>query len=90
VQPLTQSVKETQNQVLAELLAQSKKIHLSSTDKSLYLRKLAWCVMLQTSSAKQIDIHIMDYCRQLTTEADADLKNNANLVVKLVEDYKGF
>jgi hypothetical protein len=41
VKPLYHSVKETQNQVLSELLAQSKKNYLLAADKSLFLRKLA-------------------------------------------------
>lgn len=87
VQPLSKSVKETQNQVLAELLAQSKKTNLSAVVKSLFLRKLAWCVMLQTSKAKEIDKEIKDFVRQLANESDSTVSSYAKLVWQLMEDY---
>jgi hypothetical protein len=87
VQPLTQSVKETQNQVLAQLLAQSKQTNLASDDKSLFLRKLTWCVMLQTSKAKEIDTEIIDFVRQLGEDSDVTVSSQAKLVRRLMEDY---
>ncbi len=88
VQPLTQSVKDTQNQVLAELLAQSKQTNLSVADKSLFLRKLAWCVMLQTGKAKEIDTKVIDFVRQLGEDGYVMVGSQAKLVFKLIEDYK--
>lgn len=87
VQPLTKSVKETQNLVLAELLAQSKQTSLATAGKSIFLRKLAWCVMLQTGKAGEIDMEIINFVRQLVMDNDNKLSNQAKLVVKLVEDY---
>lgn len=87
LQPLTKSVKETQNLVIAELLTQSKKTNLSAADKSLYLRKLAWCVMLQTSKAKDIDKYTMDFVMQLVKDSDNTVSSQAKLVLRLVEDY---
>lgn len=88
VQPLTQSVKDTQNQLVAELLAQSKQTNLSSADKSLFLRKLAWCVMLQTGKAKEIDTAVLDFVRQLGEDGDVTVGSQAKLVKMLVEGYK--
>ncbi len=88
VQPLTQSVKDTQNQVLAELLAQSKQTNLSVADKSLFLRKLAWCIMLQTGKAKEIDTEVIDFVHQLSEDGDVMVGSQAKLVFKLIEDYK--
>jgi hypothetical protein len=87
VQPLTQSVKDTQNQVLTELLAQSKQTNLKPEDKSLFLRKLAWCVMLQTGKAKDVDKDIMAFVEQLGKDSDNILSSQAKLVSKLLEDY---
>ncbi len=88
VQPLTKSVKDTQNEVLAELLAQSKQTNLSADDKSLFLRKLAWCVMLQTGKAKEIDTDILDFVHQLSEDGDVTLGSQAKLVRRLMEDYR--
>ena len=87
VQPLTKSVKDTQNQVLTELLAQSKQTNLKPEDKSLFLRKLAWCVMLQTGKAKDVDKDIMAFVEQLGKDSDNILSSQAKLVSKLLEDY---
>lgn len=87
VQPLAKSVKETQNQVLDVLLAQSKKNNHSAADKSLFLRKLAWCLMLQTGKAKEIDTEILDFVHQLGEDSDVTVSSQAKLVRRLVEDY---
>ena len=87
VQPLTKSVKETQNLVIAELATQSEQTNLKTEDKSLYLRKLAWCVMLQNSKAKEIDKYIMDFVMQLVKDSDNTVSSQAKLVLRLVEDY---
>ncbi len=87
VQPLTQSVKDTQNQVLTELLAQSKQTNLKPEDKSLFLHKLAWCVMLQTGKAKDVDKDIMAFVEQLGKDSDNIVSSQAKLVSKLLEDY---
>jgi hypothetical protein len=86
VQPLTQSVNETQKQLLSELQEQSKNSNLSANDKSLLLRKLAWCVMLQTSKAKEIDTEIIDFVKQLSMEKENIVGDQAKLVGRLVED----
>jgi hypothetical protein len=86
VQPLTQSVNETQKQLLSELQEQSKNSNLSAKDKSLLLRKLAWCVMLQTSKAKEIDTEIIDFVKQLSMEKENIVGDQAKLVGRLVED----
>jgi hypothetical protein len=85
VQPLTQSVNETQKQLLSELQEQSKNSNLSANDKSLFLRKLAWCVMLQTSIAKEIPVQIIECARRM--ESDLEIASASQLVQKLVQDY---
>ena len=87
VTPLTKSVQEIQNLLVTELLVQSKKSNLKTEDKSLFLRKLAWCMMLQTSKAKQIDRAIVDYAKQLEKDSDIAIGSQAKLVVRLVVDY---
>jgi len=89
VTPLAKPVNETQYLVLAELLAQSKLPNLSIADKTLFVRKLAWCVMLQTSKARAVDEQILDFMQQIAVESDADLQDKAALVLKLVSDYRG-
>ncbi len=88
VQPLTQSVQATQTETLATLLVFTTQNNQKKEDKELFLRKLAWCVMLQTSKAKQIDKEIMDCTGKLVVEDDADINSHASLVLKLIEDYK--
>ncbi len=89
VAPLAKPVNETQNLVLAELMAQSKLPNLSIADKTLFVRKLAWCVMLQTSKARAVDEQILDFMQQIAVETDADLQDKAALALKLVSDYRG-
>jgi hypothetical protein len=89
VAPLAKPVNETQDLVLAELMAQSKLPNLSIADKNLFVRKLAWCVMLQTSKARAVDEQILDFMQQIAVETDADLQDKAALALKLVSDYRG-
>ncbi|HPT14219.1 MAG TPA: hypothetical protein PK796_05470 [Bacteroidales bacterium] len=88
VQPLTKSVKETQSDVLQSLHEFILQSHQNNSDKELFLRKLAWCVMLNTSIAKQVDTGIRDYINQLTTDEDSGINTKAALVQKLVNDYR--
>jgi hypothetical protein len=87
VQPLTKSVKDTQSEVLQSLHEFITRTHQNNSDKELFLRKLAWCVMLHTGIAKQVDLQIKDYTSQLAADENAGLKNKASLLVKLMEDY---
>ena len=89
VAPLAKPVNETQDLVLAELMSQSKLPNLSIADKTLFVRKLAWCVMLQTSKARAVDEQILDFMQQIAVETDADLQDKAALALKLVSDYRG-
>ena len=89
VQPLTKSVQETQNETMASLLAFTTQNNQRKEDKELFLRKLAWCVMLQTSKAKEIDKEVLDFIRQLGKDSDNTVSSQAKLVWKLVEDYRG-
>jgi hypothetical protein len=88
VQPLSKSVKATQTEVIESLKNFTLQTNHSLADKELFLRSLAWCVMLQTSISKQIDTKIIDYSRQLSSDKDVDLKEKANLVLLLVKDYR--
>ncbi len=87
VKPLTLSANETQNLVLTELEQLSKQTNLATADKSLFLRKLAWCMMLQTGKVNEIDKDIVNFTQQLGGDGDITVSSQAKLVVKLVEDY---
>ena len=88
VQPLTKSVKETQSEVLQSLHQFITLSHQNNADKELFLRKLAWCVMLNTSFAKQIDTEITDFVKQLASDEDSGINTKAVLLQKLVDDYR--
>ncbi len=89
VPPLQKSVQATQQEVLSELLLQTAQPALSVAEKELFLRKLAWCVMLQTGKAKEIDTEVIDFVRQLGEDGDVIVSSQAKLVRRLVEDYGG-
>ena len=89
VAPLTKPVDETQNNLLSGLAVQTNQTNLSTEDKSLFLRKLAWCVMLHTAKAKEIDKKLINFARQISDDNDITISSQAKLVVKLVEDYGG-
>ena len=88
VQPLTKSVKETQSDVLQSLHEFISQPHQNDSDKELFLRKLAWCVMLNTSIVKQVDTGITDFINQLTLDEDSGINTKAVLVQKLADDYR--
>lgn len=88
VQPLTKSVKEKQSEVLQSLHEFITQPHPNNADKELFLRKLAWCVMLNSSIAKQVDTEITDFINQLTSDEDSGINTKAALVQKLVDDYQ--
>jgi len=89
VHPLTKSVKETQSEVLQSLQEFISQPHPNNADKELFLRKLAWCVMLNASIAKQVDTEITEFINQLASDEDAGIKTKAGLVAQLLEDYRG-
>jgi hypothetical protein len=86
VQPLTKSVKETQSEVLQSLHEFLSQPHPNNSDKELFLRKLAWCVMLNSSIAKQVDTGITDFINQLTLDENSGINSQAALVKKLIVD----
>jgi len=88
VQPLTKSVKETQSEVLQSLHEFITQPHPNNVDKELFLRKLAWCVMLNASISKQVDTEITEFINQLASVEDAGIKTKAGLVAQLLEDYR--
>jgi len=88
VQPLTKSVKETQSEVLQSLHEFITQPHPNNADKELFLRKLAWCVMLNTTITKQVNTEIADFINQLTSDEDSGINTKAVLVQKLVDDYR--
>ncbi len=90
VPPLQKSVQATQQEVLSELLLQTAQPALSVAEKELFLRKLAWCVMLKTSKAKDIGTEILSFVRSISVHADDTLSMQAKLVERLVEDYRNF
>lgn len=90
VQALTKSVQQTQTETLASLLEFTTQNNPKKDDKELFLRKLAWCIMLQTSKAKEIDIEIINYVRSMEAHTDETLVMKAKLVESLVEDYRNF
>lgn len=90
VPPLQKSVQATQQEVLSELLLQTAQPALSVAEKELFLRKLAWCVMLQTSKAKDIGTEILSFVRSMSAHADDTLSMQTKLVERLVEDYRNF
>lgn len=87
VPPLLKSVQATQQEVLSELLAQTTKTQLTKEEKELFLRKLAWCVMLQASVAKQMDSSLMQFTRSIASNSSDECATVARTVIQLIEDY---
>ncbi len=87
VAPLMKPVNETQKLLLDWLGQQSKKTDLIPDDKSLYLRKMAWCVMLQYSVVKKIDKDIVIFARKLEEDKDITVSSEAKLLLNLVDYY---
>ncbi len=88
VQPLSKSVKDTQTEVMQSLHQFIIQQHYNNADKELFLRKLAWCVMLNTSIAKQVNMEITDFINQLLSDEDSTINTKAALVQKLIDDYR--
>lgn len=88
VHPHSKSVKDTQAEVLQSLHEFISQPHPNNADKELFLRKLAWCVMLNTSIAKQVDTGIRDFINQLLSDENSGINTKAALVQKLVDDYR--
>ena len=88
LKPLEHSVKETQSTILIELANQISHQNQKTIDTSLFLRQMAWCILLQYSISKEIDTGLTSYIQLISTDTDANFSAQAKLVLKLLDDYK--
>ena len=88
VSPLTSSVLDTQNEILSQLLKKVQQPAMDADSKSLFLRKLAWCVMLQYRIVQELDERIITYVHAMKQESDQQLQKQSETVLKLIEGYQ--
>jgi len=86
---MQQSVDETRGSILSELSAQVRQQRQTTMDKQIFLRKMAWTVLLQYRKTREIEKPLLDYLKVLTQDQEQGISDDAKLVQRLVDDYGG-